>query len=280
MSNAVQGIVQFTGAPAGAVLTGATHHNSGMRLQVEPQQEKTGQQVSGGFTVMAAGDGEYAEYIRPSVGTYFDSAREFIQAVRQRGGTRATHITNRNCLRLDSDRPTMGRPLEDLVRSYELSSYRESLLAQLFIAELLQGCWIAGLRPVEIDRPEVDFQGYDLVATCEGIVRHIQLKATRGRIVVHRALAEKPSACVVNLEPSVAGTPSRIRFTYRFFGAPAGAAIELDGLRPARKVFNTRGEDGEFGKAERPNHVQVPSTRFKAVGDVEALARLLFVPAS
>jgi hypothetical protein len=115
---------------------------------------------------------------------------------------------------------------------------------------------------------------------CEGIVRHIQLKATRGRIVVHRALAEKPSACVVNLEPSVAGKPSRIRFAYRFFGAPAGVALDLEGLQPARKVFNTRGEDGELWKAERPNHVQVPSTRFKTVGEVEELARLLFVRAS
>ena len=34
-------------------------------------------------------------------------------------------------------------------------------------------------------------------------MRHIQLKATRGRIAVHRALAQKPSACVDKLEPAV-----------------------------------------------------------------------------
>src|SRR5438874_13241347 len=73
------------------------------------------------------------------------------------------------------DRDIVSRSLEDLVRSYELSSYRESLFAQLFVAELLQGCWIAGLKPVEIDRPAVDFQGYDLVATCAGVVRHTLL---------------------------------------------------------------------------------------------------------
>jgi hypothetical protein len=60
-----------------------------------------------GFTVLDAGEGEYAEYIRPSVETYFDSAREFIEAVRRRGGTKAPHIANRNCLRLDSARATI-----------------------------------------------------------------------------------------------------------------------------------------------------------------------------
>src|SRR5213080_4688345 len=120
------------------------------------------------------------------------------------------------------DQDIVSGSLEDLVRSYQLSSYRESLLAQLFVAELLQGCWIAGLEPVEIDRPAVDFQGYDLVASCAGVVRHIQLKAKKGRVSVHRALSQKPSACVINLEPAVTESPPRIRFTYRFFGSPAG----------------------------------------------------------
>lgn len=92
------------------------------------------------------------------------------------------------------------RSLWDLVRSFELSSYRENLFEQIFCSEFLQGCWLAGLPPIEIDRPFVDFQGYDLVATCAGITRHIQLKASRGgQIAVHRNLGLKPSACVVNL---------------------------------------------------------------------------------
>lgn len=176
------------------------------------------------------------------------------------------------------DRDMAGGALEDLVRSYELSSYRESLFTQLFVTELLQGCWIAELKHVESDHPTVDFQGYDLVATCTGVVRHIQLKATRGRVSVHRALEQKPSVCVINLEPSVAGSPPRIRFTYQFFGGPAGEALMLDGLKPARKAFNTRSEDGTFEKAERPNHVIVPQKKFQEVGDIEGVARLLFVP--
>lgn len=174
----------------------------------------------------------------------------------------------------------MTRSLNTLVRSFALSSYRESLFTQLFVAELLQGCWVAGLPEVEIDLPAVDFQGYDLVATCAGVVRHIQLKATKGRIAIHRAMAQKPSACLINLEPSVAGSPERIRFTYRFFGASAGRTLMLDDLRPARKTVNTRNTDGVFAKAERANHVIVPAGSFRHVGDIATLARVLFVPAA
>src|SRR5438270_12925038 len=102
-------------------------------------------------------------------------------------------------------------PLAELVQSFKLSSYRANLFEQIFCSELLQGCWVAGLPPVEIDRPFVDFQGYDLVATCGGVTRHIQLKASRGgQLAVHRNLIFKPSACVVNLEASVAPSTDRI----------------------------------------------------------------------
>jgi len=172
---------------------------------------------------------------------------------------------------------TSHRSLWDLARSYELSSYRENLFEQIFCSELLQGCWVAGLPPVEIDRPFVDFQGYDLVATCAGITRHIQLKASRGgQLTVHRNLALKPSACVVNLEVSVAQDPDRIRFTYRFFGSPPGQPLDLQGLKPAKKSFNTRLESGSFGKTERPNHVQIPQSRFSAWVDIIGLATKLF----
>ena len=124
---------------------------------------------------------------------------------------------------------------------------RENLFEQIFCAELLQGCWLAGLQAVEIDRPFVDFQGYDLVATCGQVTRHIQLKGTRGRNVVHRALAEKPSACVVNLE--VERDEPRIQFRYRYFGRAPGDCMSLESFRAARKAFNTR--DASSGGSSR-----------------------------
>jgi hypothetical protein len=171
----------------------------------------------------------------------------------------------------------MGRSLETLARSNELSSYRENLFEQIFCSELLQGCWVAGLPPIEIDRPFVDFQGYDLVVTCASVTRHIQLKASRGgQLAVHRNLALKPSACIVNLEPALAHDPDRIVFTYRFFGSPPGEPINLQGLPAAKKSFNTRQVVGEFGKAERPNHVRVPHSKFSKPMSIVALAVALF----
>jgi hypothetical protein len=178
---------------------------------------------------------------------------------------------------LDKTELSSDRSLWDLVRSFELSSYRENLFEQIFCSELLQGCWLAGLPPIEIDRPFVDFQGYDLVATCAGITRHIQLKASRaGQIAVHRNLALKPSACVVNLEATVASETGRIGFSYRFYGSSPGEALNLEGLKAAKKSFNTRLSPGEFGKAERANHVRIPQSKFSQSMDMIALAKRLF----
>ncbi len=167
--------------------------------------------------------------------------------------------------------------LWNLVRSFELSSYRANLFEQIFCSELLQGAWLAGLPPIEIDRPFVDFQGYDLVATCAGISRHIQLKGSKGgQIAVHRNLALKPSACVVKLEASVAEDLDRIRFSYRVYGSSPGVPLNLEGLAPAKKSFNTRQAAGTFGKAERANHVQIPPSKFSPSIDIIGVAKRLF----
>lgn len=93
--------------------------------------------------------------------------------------------------------------LARLARSAELSSYRENLLEQILSVELIQACWLRDLPPLELAHALVDFSGYDLVASCGPVTRHIQLKATAGKIVLHRALATKPSGCCVLLLPKV-----------------------------------------------------------------------------
>ena len=170
-----------------------------------------------------------------------------------------------------------GHSLDDLVRSFEYSSYRENLFEQIFCSELLQGCWRAGLGPIEIDRPFVDFQGYDLVATCGAVVRHIQLKGSRGgQLAIHRRLATKPSACVVNLVSRVTPDDTRIEFVYYFFGAAPGKALDITGLAPARKAFNTLQADNTFAKVERVNHVRLPQARFEGPLSMAELATRLF----
>lgn len=163
----------------------------------------------------------------------------------------------------------MGRSLTDLHSSYEFSSYRESVLEQLFCTEVAQAAWIAGYPVIEISRPFVDFQGYDLEMSAGLITRHVQLKATRGRITVHRALAEKPSACLINLRPTVVG--ERTALSYDFFGGGPREQLDLDGLKAAKKNTNSRQDDGSFAKNERPNHVVVPASRFKKGLDIDGL---------
>jgi len=90
---------------------------------------------------------------------------------------------------------------------------------------------------------------------------------------VHRNLALKPSACVVNMEASIASDPERIRLRYRHFGSGPGKPLNLDGLKPARKALNTRLRIGAFGKAERVNHLRIPHSHFSASLDVTDLGR-------
>lgn len=104
----------------------------------------------------------------------------------------------------------------------------------------------------------------------------MQLKATNGQISLHRALAEKPSACLINLRPSV--IDGRTAFTYDFFGAAPGERIELSGLKASRKTTNSKQDDGSFAKNDRPDHVKVPASRFRKGLDVDDLLTQLFGP--
>ena len=61
---------------------------------------------------------------------------------------------------------------------YLKSSFREKLIEHQFIGELLKCAWQDGECSMEIAKPEVDSGGYDLIAEQNGIVRHIQLKAS------------------------------------------------------------------------------------------------------
>jgi hypothetical protein len=169
------------------------------------------------------------------------------------------------------------RDLNDLLTSFEQSTYRESVFEQIFFGELLQAAWTLGYPPLEIDRPFVDFQGYDLVATCGAITRHVQLKATRGRVVVHQALAEKPSGCVINLRPKVEGALPRIKFDFDFFGKAPGDPMDISDLKRAKKSVNTRQLDGTFAKDERIRHVVVPRSAFGGRGlSIDELLQHLF----
>lgn len=158
---------------------------------------------------------------------------------------------------------------------YLHSSYREKLIEHLLISELLKLSWRSGDCSLEIAKPEVDNKGYDLIAEANGVVRHVQLKASHldARAAgqkVHVALAGKPSGCVVWVyfdESTLALGP------FLFFGRPAGEPLpSLDGLKVARHTK----ANAEGYKAERPDLRVVPRSRFEAIGEIAGLYEVLF----
>jgi len=132
------------------------------------------------------------------------------------------------------DDPALVR-LSALARTHEESTYRESLLESLFVVELVQSCAMAGRPWVEIARAFVDFQGYDLVATCGPVTRHIQLKSSKPPANLHKALVDKPSACCIITVPYVDPERRRIAFDYLWFGALPGEKLVFPtDVRPAK----------------------------------------------
>lgn len=168
--------------------------------------------------------------------------------------------------------------LAALARSHEESAYRESLLESIFVSELVQSCAMTGRPWVEIARGFVDFQGYDLVATCGLVTRHIQLKSSRPGVDLHKALTEKPSACCVITAPHVDMDTRRIAFDYLWFGGAPGEPLAFPpDARPAKTSTN-RVRDGVPMKVDRKNHLRVGARHFELVPSIDALASLLFGP--
>lgn len=82
------------------------------------------------------------------------------------------------------------------------SSYREALLEHLFSGEIMRHLWLQGVTRIEVLKPQVDDNGYDLVLEANGVTRHVQLKSSHhlsatSQVSVNIRLAEKPSGCVV-----------------------------------------------------------------------------------
>ena len=165
--------------------------------------------------------------------------------------------------------------MTDAARHSLRSSHREALLEHLFAGEIMKRLWIKGEWRLEILKPQVDDSGYDIVLEANGVVRHIQLKASfRGSTVriakVHTLLAAKPGGCVVFMwfDPGMLDLGP-----FAFLGGPAGKPLpSLSAMKVAR---HTKG-DAKGVKAERANMREVPLARFEKLPDIDALVDRLF----
>jgi len=155
------------------------------------------------------------------------------------------------------------------------SSFREKLIEHLLIGELLKLSWTKGDCALEVSKPEVDNQGYDIVAEANGVIRHIQLKAaytgsTTSQQKLHVALSQKPSGCIVWVyfdQDSLELGP------FLFFGGDAGARLpDISDLGVAKHTK----ANAEGFKAERPAIRVVPKGLFDSLASVDELYERLF----
>lgn len=163
--------------------------------------------------------------------------------------------------------------------TYLHSQFYENLVEHAFLSELLQEVWFQRHQIVEVLRAETDAFGYDLVLSCGGVTRHVQLKTSEAASKtsgqkVHEGLAEKSSGCVIWLrrtDPQQCG--ERIAFEYWFFGSAPGTPLQsLDSYRMAR---HTKGNK-EGVKAVRPSIRVIPKGSFQKLSSISELIALLF----
>lgn len=159
------------------------------------------------------------------------------------------------------------------------SSYREKLIEHLLVGELLKHSWRNKDFTLEVSKPEVDNSGYDIIAEANGVIRHIQLKATfvgseTATQKIHISLAKKPSGCVVlvyfNNETLDLGP-------YYFFGGTPGEPLpSLENLKVAK---HTKGNSTGL-KADMPNIRILNKGQFDKLTTINELYGKLFGYAS
>lgn len=92
--------------------------------------------------------------------------------------------------------------MSEIASHYLHSSLREKILEHLFIGEILKALWKQNISDIDVLKAEVDSGGYDAVISCNGISRHIQLKASyigssTSTQKIQLSLCKKPSGCVI-----------------------------------------------------------------------------------
>lgn len=160
------------------------------------------------------------------------------------------------------------------VWSPEHSVLREKVVEHVFLAELSRTLLLDLKMQFEVLRAEFDAFGYDLVIEANGVLRHVQLKATRASgarasVDVQLALARKPGGCVVWIvvEPDTLEPGS-----FLWFGGAPGAPLPDTGERAVR---HSRA-DATGEKKVRPGLRRIPKGMFRRIDSMRELATAMF----
>lgn len=156
----------------------------------------------------------------------------------------------------------------------ENSVLREKVLEHVFLSDLAKVLLLGMRTPFEVLRSEFDGHGYDVVIEARGVVRHVQLKATRiggkrATVDVNLSLARKPGGCVVWF--MVDETTLEIG-PYLWFGGRPGEPLPAHGARVAR---HSRGNAAGV-KGERRGVVEVPRRLFTRMESMAEIVRAMF----
>jgi len=155
------------------------------------------------------------------------------------------------------------------------SSLREKILEHLFIGEVLKFLWIKDIRDIEVLKAEVDSGGYDVVISCGGIIRYIQLKAsykgaTTSEQKVQLSLRTKPGGCVIWIQFD----PDTLDLGpfYWFGGEPGLHFPDIS----SKKVAKHTKSNAEGVKLDRPNLRVLKKSDFTKLATIEEAVSKLF----
>ncbi|MCW1401605.1 hypothetical protein OKA06_04425 [Novosphingobium sp. MW5] len=154
-----------------------------------------------------------------------------------------------------------------------LSTAREKVLEHRLLSELAVIMLQRGVS-LDILRSEYDAQGHDVVLEAGGIIRHVQLKASREggkrrHVDINVRLRARPSGCVVWMSYD----PAALAITaLRWLGDDPGEPLPELGSKVTR---HSKG-DSAGSKGQRPALRNVGIAKFERLDGLSALADRLF----
>ena len=156
-------------------------------------------------------------------------------------------------------------------RHFTHSTLRERIVEHVFVGDVLRTLWRRGVTDVEILRPEFDAHGYDVVMSRGPVVRHVQLKTqAAGKVSVGRALAVKPSGCVVwiGLDKDTLELGP-----FMWFGSSPGLPLpDISSYPNARRATH----NAEGVRPVRANHHVLPPAAFTKLKTLDEVVVRLF----